>query len=131
MLDVEDTGEKYCTDLQTHFIKFQAELQERHQTLRQGGYKANDLIGIEEEFSNLDQVKAKDRTTMTNLNVTNINLTNQVVEYTNHPETKEYEMTALTKTTSQIQGKIKPLKSKLAGHNTKRPISTQKKIKPV
>ena len=59
---------------------------------------------------------------MTNITGTNMNLTTQVEEYANHMATNELAMVALEKTTSQLQGGIKTLKSNMAGQITKRPV---------
>ena len=37
---------KYWTAFHYHFIKYQSDLQERHQTSRQGSYEANNLVRI-------------------------------------------------------------------------------------
>ena len=39
--------DKSWTTFQAHFIEAQADLRERQQTSRQGGYGANNLVGIE------------------------------------------------------------------------------------
>ena len=90
---VEDTGQypeycwvwrkqdnKYCTELQSHFVEAQSDLHEWQQTLRQGGYRANDLVGIKESFKNLAQATAEDRVSVTNLTGANMNLMTQVLE---------------------------------------------------
>ena len=56
----------------------------------------------EESITNLAQATDEGRAAVTNLTGTNINLTTQVGEYTNHLETKDSDMATIEKTTSQI-----------------------------
>ena len=39
---------KFWTTFQAHFIEAQSDLRERQKTSRQGGYGANNLVGIKE-----------------------------------------------------------------------------------
>ena len=53
--------EKSWTNFQAHFIEAQSDLRERQQTSLQGVYGSNNLVGIEEVFTNLAQATAEDR----------------------------------------------------------------------
>ena len=99
-----DPENNYQKDFQAHFIKLQAYQQECQHTVRYGGYRANNLVGIEEEFTNLDQATAYDRAEVTNLTKYNVTLTSQVAEYANNLSTREAENAALHKTISKING---------------------------
>ena len=76
--------EKSWTAFQSRFIESQADLQERQQTVRQGSYRSNNLVVIDEAFKNLVQETAEDRATLTNLTYAKIILASQVEEYANH-----------------------------------------------
>ena len=107
--------DKFLTAFQDHSIEAQADLKERRQTLCQGGYGADNLVGIEEDSTNLTQETAEDKAAVTYITGSNINLTTQVAEYANHMATNYSEMVTMQKTISHFQGEIKTLKSKLSG----------------
>ena len=65
----------------------------------EGGYGANNLVGIEEAFANLAQATLEDRAGVTTLTRANMNLTTQVVEYANHLVTKDSAMESIRKKT--------------------------------
>ena len=65
---------KSWASFQAHFIEAQADLRKRHQTSLQGGYRANNLVGMEEAFANLSQATSEDRAAVTYLTDANMNL---------------------------------------------------------
>ena len=69
---------KMWAAFQAQFIELQADLHKWQKMSRQGGYKADDLVVIEEAFTNLDQATAEERVTVTNLTDANLYLTDQV-----------------------------------------------------
>ena len=95
---------KYWTDFQAHFIKAQADIQERQQTSRQGRYVSNNLVEIEQAFENLVQSTVKYRTLVTNITGANMNLTMKVAYYANHMATKDSSMAKMQKKIIQLQG---------------------------
>ena len=52
-----EVKEKTWSEFQAPFIESQSDLRERQKMVRQGGYRSNILMGIEEDFSNLYQAK--------------------------------------------------------------------------
>ena len=56
--------------------------------LRKGGYRAKNLVGIKETFSNISQETAEDRAEVTNLTDANIHFATNVSEQANHMATK-------------------------------------------
>ena len=80
--------EKSWTAFQSRFIESQADLQERKQTVRQGSYRSNNLVVIDEAFTRIVQETAEDRSTVTNLTYAKPNLASQVEEYANHMAAK-------------------------------------------
>ena len=86
------------TTFQTHFVKAQANLQERQQTSRQGEYHtgtANNTMEFSMGFANLAHATAEDLATMKNLTTANSTLTEQVVLYANRLSAKEADNMAL------------------------------------
>ena len=72
--------------------------------MRQGGYRTNNLVGIEEDLANLARETAEERSAVTNLTGPNINLTKQVAEYANHMVTMYSSMVTMKNKISQILG---------------------------
>ena len=107
--------EKYWTTFKAHFIEAQADLRERHQTSRQGGYEANNLVGIKEAFTNFAQATEEERVAVNNLTDANRNLVTQVAAQANNTVTKDAAMETMSKSIQQLQGEIKTLKSKKSG----------------
>ena len=95
--------EKLWTSFQDHFIEAYNSLRETQKTSRQGGYRANNLVGIEEALANLYQVTAKDRVAVTNLNDSNRHISTQVDEQANTMVTKDAAMEKMTKLIKQLQ----------------------------
>ena len=91
----------------------------------QGGYGVNILVSIEEAFINLAHVIVEEKEEVNNLTGAKMNLMTQVAEYANHLETKYSTMATIQETISHLQGKIKPLKSKLSGQTTNKTCTTQ------
>ena len=86
------------TTFQTHFVKAQANLQERQQTSRQWEYytgTANNTMEFSMDFANLAHATAEDLATMKNLTTANSTLAEQVVLYANHLSAKEADNMAL------------------------------------
>ena len=95
------------TKFQTHFVKAQANLQERQQTSRQGEYHTgttDNAMEISMEFENLAQSVAEDRAVVINLNTANSNLIEQVALYVNRLSNKEAENMALHIAMKNLQG---------------------------
>ena len=88
--------------------------------MSQGGYGANNLVGIKEAFTNLAQETAEYREAVNNLTDSNIHLSYQVVVQAKNMTTKDAAMETMQKIIQQIQGDIKTLKSKQACHSTKK-----------
>ena len=95
--------------------------------MRQGGYRVNNLVGINEAFANLDQATAEDRAAVNNLTDANTHLAIQVSKEANHMANKDTNIETMTKLIQQIQGEIKTLKTKQAGKITKIPDSSSYK----
>ena len=112
--------DKSWTTFQAHFIEAQADLRERQKTSRQGRYGANNLVVIEEAFTNLAQATAEDRAAVTNLTDENRHLATQVAAQANNMATKDASMDTMSKIIQQLQGEINTLKSKQAGQTTKK-----------
>ena len=73
--------EKTWTMFQAHFIEVQADLKERKQTYRQGGYHAgtvNNAMEMSMVFENISQATEEDLSAVTNLATANSTLTEQV-----------------------------------------------------
>ena len=115
--------DKSWTSFQAHFIEAKADLRERQQTSLQGGYRTNNLVGIEEAFANFAQETAEDRAEVTSLADANIHLATQVAKQANHISTKYAAMDTMTKLVQQLQGEIKTLKTEQVGQSTKKPDS--------
>ena len=111
--------DKSCTIFHAHLIEAQDNLRERQQTSRQGGYGANNLVGIEEAFTNLAHTTAEDRAAVTNLTEANIHLKSQVAAQANNMTTKDAAMETMQNIIQQLQGELKTLKSNQAGQSTK------------
>ena len=93
---------------QSHFIKSQADLREQQQTLRQRGCVANNLVGIEEAFTNFDQETSEDMAAVTNLTDSNMNLMTKVAEYANNMVTKDAATATMQNKISSLKGKQNP-----------------------
>ena len=89
--------------------------------MRHGVCEDNNLVGIEEAFANLTQATTDYRAAVTDFTDANMNLTTPVSEHGNNMATQDTEIAIIQKTTSQLQGYIKTLKSKLPGQATKKP----------
>ena len=89
------------------------DLQECQKTARQFGHGTNNLVGIEETFTNTAHDTVEDRTAVTNLLGANISLPVQVNKYTNNLSSKEAGMAIPQKTITNFQGKKKNLKANL------------------
>ena len=96
--------EKSWTTFQAHFIETQADLRERQKTSHQGGYRANNLVGIEEAFSNLAQATADDRVAVNKLTDANRYLETQVASQANSMATKDAAMDTMQNIIQQLQG---------------------------
>ena len=88
--------------------------------MSQGGYGANNLVGIKEDFANLDQATAEDRAAVTNLTDANKNLITQVTKQANHSETKDASIETMHKFIQKTHGDIKTLTTRQAGQSTKK-----------
>ena len=111
--------DKSWTTFQDHFIEAQADLRESPQTSCQDGYRANNLVGIEEAFANLAQATA-----VTNLTDANRHLETQEAAQAINMATKDPAMETMSNLIQQLQGEIKTLKSKQSGHSTKKTNSS-------
>ena len=65
--------------------------------MRQGGYRVNNLVGINEAFSNLDQATAEDRAAVNNLTDANKHLQNKVAEKANNMATRDAAINTIKK----------------------------------
>ena len=110
--------EKSCTTFQAHLIEAQENLRERQKTSRQGGYGSNNLVGIEEAFTNLAHATADDRAEVTNLTEANRHLTSQVAAQANNMTTNDAAMETMQNIIQQLQGELKTLNSKQEGQST-------------
>ena len=102
--DWRNQDEKSWTTFQVHFIEAQADLRERQKISLQGGYRANNLLGMEEAFVSLAQATTEDRAAMTNLNDTYRHLETQVAVQANNMATKYAAMETMSKLIQQLQG---------------------------
>ena len=112
--------DKSWTSFQAHFIEAQFDIRERQKTSLQSGYGANNLVGIEENFSNLDQAAAEDRASVTNLTDANMNLENKVAEKANHIATKDAAIETMKKVIQKLQWDIKTPKTRQSVQSTKK-----------
>ena len=98
----KNQDDKSWTSFQAHFIKAHADIRERQKISRQGGYGANNLVGIKEAFANLAQATVVDRAGVTNLTDSNKNLVNQVAEQANHMATNDVSIDTMQKLIQKI-----------------------------
>ena len=68
---------------------------------------ANNLVGMQDEFSNLEQATLEDQVAVTNLKYVNTTLTDQVALYTNHLSSKDAENSTLQREVLNLQGENK------------------------
>ena len=71
---------------------------------------ANNLVRMQETFTNLAQVKVEDWAAITNLMATNSIFTDQVELYTNHLYLYSTNNNNLQRSVQNLQGKVKNLK---------------------
>ena len=79
----------------------------------QGGHGLNNLVGIEEDFTNLVQATAEERVAVTNLTDINILLSAYIAEYAENLFTKESKLASVHKAIANLQDEIKNLNNKL------------------
>ena len=107
------------TSATKHFIEAQADLRERQETSRQGGYGDNNLVFIKEAFTNIAHATAEDRAAVSNLTDKNRHLASQMAAQANNLMNKDAAMDTTQKIILQLQGELKTLKTKQVGQSTK------------
>ena len=96
--------DKSWTAFQPHVIEAQADLRERQQNSRQGGYRSNNLVGIKEAFANLAHTTTEDRAAVTNLTAAIKHKANQVGEQANDMATKDAAIETMQELIQKLQG---------------------------